>query len=82
MSLHPPLIDRVQTSARMERRLVKVLKEVAELRNVSLGELLEGIVFHVVSGRLPFDAEELSKVGELMVIHGLLPAGLPTPGEE
>lgn len=79
MSLHPPLIDRVQTSARMERRLVKVLKEVAELRNVSLGELLEGIVFYVFSGRLPFDADELSKVGELMVSNGLVPAGPPSP---
>ena len=83
MSLHPR-IDRVQTGVRMERRLVKVLKAVAELRDVSLGELLEGIVFNVSAGQLPFDAEALAKVGELMVIYGLVPPGqaAPAPKEE
>ena len=81
MSLHPR-IDRVQTGVRMERRLVKVLKAVAELRDVSLGELLEGIVFNVSAGQLPFDAEGLTKVGELMVIYGLVPPGLPASAPE
>jgi hypothetical protein len=50
MTLHPKL-DRVQTGVRMERRLVKVLKAVAELRDVSLGSLLEALVFDAFAGR-------------------------------
>lgn len=78
MSLHP-LIHRVQTGVRMERCLVKVLKAVAELQDVSLGELLESITFNVFAGQLPFDAEGLVKVGELMamVVYGLATAPLP-----
>jgi hypothetical protein len=38
MTLHPPTVDRVQTGVRMERRMVKVLKALAELRDLSLGE--------------------------------------------
>ncbi len=48
MTLHPRR-DRVQTGVRMERRLVKVLKAVAELRDLSLGELLELMVYEVLS---------------------------------
>lgn len=82
MSLHRPIIDRVQTGVRLEKRLVKVLKAVAELRDVSLGELLEAIVFNVIDGRLPFDEAALAQVGELMVIYGLYPAPLPTSPPE
>ena len=37
-------IERMQTGVRMEKRLLKVLKAVAELKDMSLGDLLEGIV--------------------------------------
>ncbi len=36
-------VERVQTSVRLEKRLLKVLKAVAELKDMSLGDLLEGI---------------------------------------
>jgi hypothetical protein len=36
--------DRVQTGVRLEMRLVKVLKALAELYDLSLGELLEDLV--------------------------------------
>ena len=36
-------IDRVQLGARMEKRLVKVLKGLAEYLDMPLGELLEGM---------------------------------------
>ena len=44
-------IKRVQTGVRMERRMVKVLKAVAELRDLALGELLEELVRDAFAGR-------------------------------
>jgi hypothetical protein len=44
---HEPVhIERVQLGVRMEKRLVKVLKGLAEFDGVTLGELLERIVLH------------------------------------
>ncbi len=40
------LVERVQTGVRMEKRLLKVLKGFAEYHDLSLGDLLEGIVLH------------------------------------
>jgi hypothetical protein len=42
---HVP-IERVQLGIRMEKRLVKVLKGLAEFEGVTLGQLLEKIVLH------------------------------------
>jgi hypothetical protein len=81
MTLHPKL-DRVQTGVRMERQLVKVLKAVAELRDVSLGALLEGLVFDAFAGRPPFDDGALAQVRELMRIYGLSPAVPGAPAQE
>jgi hypothetical protein len=39
-------IERVQLGVRMESRLVKVLKGLAEFNDETLGELLEKIVLH------------------------------------
>jgi hypothetical protein len=39
-------VDRVQLGVRMEKRMVKVLKGLAEFNGVSLGQLLEKIVLH------------------------------------
>ena len=74
--------DRVQTGVRMERRLVKVLKAVAELRDLSLGELLEVIAHDVFTGRLPFDPVCLSQVRELLAIYGVTPAAPAAPAPE
>src|SRR5262249_41664687 len=65
--------DRVQTGVRMERRLVKVLKATAELRDMALGELLERIVLDTFADRPPFDPDGLAKVRELAGIYGLPP---------
>jgi len=73
MTLHPRP-DRVQTGVRMERCLVKVLKAVAELRDLSLGELLEVVVYDVFAGRLPFDDVRLVQVRELLAIYGAAPS--------
>lgn len=42
----PPQVDRVQIGVRMERSMVKVLKALAELEGLTLGQLLEKIVLH------------------------------------
>jgi hypothetical protein len=66
-------IERVQTGVRMEKRLVKVLKALAELYDLSLGDLLEGIVLHAFAGRSPFSAPSLRRIAELERIYGLDP---------
>jgi hypothetical protein len=64
-------IQRIQTGVRMERRLLKVLKAVAEYKNMTLGDLLEGIVLHAFEGKAPFGAQTLRKIGELKAIYEL-----------
>ena len=64
-------VQRVQTGARMEKRLVKVLKAVAEYHDLSLGDLLEGIVLHAFEGKVPFSQESMRRIAELKKIYGL-----------
>jgi hypothetical protein len=61
----------VQTGVRLERRLLKVLKALAEYLDISLGDLIEGIALHAFEGRLPFDQETLHTIGELKKVYGL-----------
>jgi hypothetical protein len=64
-------IERVQTGVRMERRLLKVLKALAEYKNMTLGDLLEGIVLHAFEGKRPFTADTQRKIAELKDIYSL-----------
>jgi hypothetical protein len=64
-------VERVQTGVRMERRILKVLKALAEYKNMTLGDLLEGIVLHAFEGKAPFTAETLRKIAELKGIYEL-----------
>jgi hypothetical protein len=64
-------IERVQTGVRLEKRLLKVLKGLAELKDLSLGDLLEGIVLHAFEGKAPFSKETLGQIVELKKIYGL-----------
>jgi hypothetical protein len=64
-------IERVQTGVRIEKRLLKVLKGLAELKDLSLGDLLEGIVLHAFEGRPPFTQETLEQIAELNKIYGM-----------
>ncbi len=66
--------ERVQTGVRMEKRLVKVLKALAELRDLSLGDLLEYIVCRAFEGKEPFVAHEVGQIVQLMGIYELDPA--------
>jgi predicted DNA-binding ribbon-helix-helix protein len=64
-------IVRVQTGIRIERRILKVLKALAEHQDMTLGDLIEGIVLHVFEGKLPFAASTLKTVQDLKRIYGL-----------
>ena len=64
-------IERVQTGLRIERNTLKVLKAVAEYLDLSLGDLVEGIVLHVFEGQAPFSAEVLGKIEELKAVYGV-----------
>lgn len=64
-------IVRIQTGVRIERRLLKVLKALAEYKNMSLGDLLEGIVLHAFDGKLPFSTATLRKIAELKDVYDL-----------
>lgn len=64
-------VERVQTGVRMEKRILKVLKGLAEYHDISLGDLLEGIVLHVFEGKQPFGEQSLAKIGELRKVYHL-----------
>jgi hypothetical protein len=64
-------ITRVQTGVRLETRLLKVLKALAADLEISLGDLLEGIVLHAFEGKAPFSAATLKKVRALKAVYGL-----------
>jgi hypothetical protein len=68
----PVVVERVQTGVRMEKRLLKVLKAVAELKEMTLGDLLEGIVLHAFEGKLvPFSAQTLKEIEQFKSIYGM-----------
>jgi hypothetical protein len=64
-------IERVQTGIRIEKRLLKVLKALAELKDLSVGDLLEGIVLHAFEGKTAFSKETLAQILELKKIYRL-----------
>ncbi|MGE5616447.1 MAG: hypothetical protein ACM3X5_05990 [Bacillota bacterium] len=64
-------IERVQTGVRLEKRLLKVLKALAEYHDMALGDLLEGIVLHAFEGKPPFGQESMRRIAELRKIYGL-----------
>src|ERR1700722_6164249 len=65
------LIERVQTGVRMEKRLLKVLKALAEYHDMSLGDLLEGIVLHAFDGKTPFSSDSLRRIKALKKFYAL-----------
>jgi hypothetical protein len=69
----PPKIkvERVQTGVRIEKRMLKVLKALAEYYDISLGDLLEGIVLHAIEGKSPFDAEAITRINTLKAVYGM-----------
>jgi hypothetical protein len=67
----PIIVERVQTGVRMEKQLLKVLKALADSLDITLGDLLEGIVLHAFEGKAPFSKPTLARVAELKKVFGL-----------
>ena len=64
-------IERVQTGVRIERRTLKVLKALAEVLDLSLGDLIEGVVLHAFEGKVAFTNETLAQIAQLKKVYGL-----------
>src|ERR1051325_6943081 len=65
------VVQRVQTGVRMEKRLLKVLKGLAEYHDITLGDLLEGIVLHAFDGKCALQSQSLACVRDLKKLYGL-----------
>lgn len=63
--------ERVQTGIRIEKRLLKVLKGLAEHLEISVGDLIEGIALHSFENKTPFSAETISKIEQLKDVYDL-----------
>ena len=64
-------VQRVQTGVRVEKRMLKVLKALAEYFDISLGDLLEGIVLHAFEGKSPFGADAQQRIETLKEIYDM-----------
>lgn len=64
-------VTRVQTGIRIEQKMLKVLKALAEYFGISLGDLIEGIVLHAFEGKSPFDQNALSRIEALKQVYDM-----------
>lgn len=67
----PVVVERVQTGVRLEKRMLKVLKAIAEQKDMTLGDLLEGIVLHAFEGKAPFSTQTLKEIEQFKALYGL-----------
>ena len=68
--MNKKVVTRTQTGVRIETSLLKVLKGLAEYTELSLGDLLEGIVLHSFEGKAPFSTETLGVIEQLKSVYG------------
>ncbi len=66
-----PKVERVQTGIRLEKRLLKVLKGLAEQLDMSVGDLIEGMALHCFEGKPPFSGDTLTKIEQLKTVYDL-----------
>ncbi len=64
-------IERVQTGIRLEKRLLKVMKALAEHLDMPVAELIEGMTLHCFEGKTPFGPETLQKIQMLREVYEL-----------
>ena len=64
------IVKRTQTGVRIESSLLKVLKGLAEYTDLTLGDLLEGIVLHAFEGKAPFSEETQTVIKKLKAVYG------------
>jgi hypothetical protein len=67
----PRVVSRVQTGVRIEKHILKVLKAIAEYHEITLGDVIEGIVLHAFEGKPAFGPTGLERVREFGRIYGL-----------
>jgi len=67
--MNTKLVERTQTGVRIEKSLLKVLKGLSEYCEISLGDLLEGIVLHAFEGKAPFSSETMAAIAELKKVY-------------
>jgi len=67
----PVVVERVQTGVRMEKRMLKVLKAIAEQKDMTLGDLLEGIVLHAFEGKAPFSSQTIKEIEQFKALYGM-----------
>ena len=71
MSQKPIVVERVQTGVRIEKNLLKVMKALADSLDLTLGDLLEGVMLHAFEGKATFSAPTRKKIAELRKVFGL-----------
>jgi hypothetical protein len=66
-------VERTQLGVRLETRMVKVLKAMAEYSDLTLGELLEEIILHSFEGGSanPFNKDDLKVIADLKKVYGM-----------
>lgn len=64
-------VERVQTGVRIEKKILKVMKGLAEYHDLSLGDLIEGVMLHVFEGKVPFGKESRKVIDDLRKLYGL-----------
>lgn len=67
----PRAVERIQTGIRLEKRILKVLKGIAEYHDLYLGDLLEGICLHAFENKPPFSPETLQRIRLLKDVYHL-----------
>lgn len=65
------IVERVQTGVRLEKRLLKVLKGLAEHLEISVADLIEGMSLHCFEGKPPFSDDTLAKIAQLKLVYDL-----------
>ncbi|MCB1462292.1 MAG: hypothetical protein KDJ90_07645 [Nitratireductor sp.] len=64
------MVEKTQTGMRLSAPVLKVLKGLAEYKDMSLGDLVEGIVLHAFENRTPFEPGTLDVIAKLKEVYG------------
>lgn len=64
-------VQRVQTGVRIEKRILKVAKGIAEMHDMSLGDLLEGVLLHAFEGKAAFGPDTIERIDKLREVYAL-----------
>lgn len=64
------MVEKSQSGLRIASPVLKVLKGLAEYKDISLGDLVEGIVLHAFENKQPFAPETLEIIAKLKDVYG------------